>query len=291
MVSDTDRFPEPALPEPALIDNCLAYEPEQQTLTRLSNLVARLFHVPVAYVALLGPDLKVSNRVGVCGGLWQNLRTYPLGRVLAGSFLWPDPSGTSVPGFVPGEVRFAAAAPLRSSDGLELGLLAIADTKPHPEFTSEDLSTLAELAGVLAGKMELRMLVSQAWEAQKPAAEAEKRFRSIAGCAPVMIICSGVDGGAWFVNKAWLEFTGRALEDELGPGYADTFHPDYRDRVVDTYWDAFTVRQPRTIRFPMLRYDGEYRLMEARGAPRFLEDGTFAGFVGCFLDLGTWQGP
>lgn len=269
----------------------VADEPEQESLTRLSKLAARLFQVPVAYLALLGPDVKVSNRVGVGGGLWENLRTYPLGRVLAAPMVWPEPSGVPVPGFVPGEVRFAAAAPLRSSDGLELGLLAIADTKPHPEFTPEDLGALAELARVLAGKMELRVLVSQAREALMPAADAEKRSRGIADYAPVMIICSGVDGDAWFVNKAWLEFTGRALEDELGPGYADAFHPDYRDRVIDTYWDAFTLRKPRTVRFPMLRHDNEYRLIEARGAPRFLEDGTFAGFVGCFIDLGTWQGP
>jgi hypothetical protein len=71
--------------------------------------------------------------------------------------IWPDPSGIPVPGFVCGDLRFAAAAPLRSSEGLELGLLVIADIAPRPEFSRKDYETLAELAGVLAEMMELRL--------------------------------------------------------------------------------------------------------------------------------------
>jgi len=39
-----------------------------------------------------------------------------------------------------------------------------------------------------------------------------------------MIIYSGADGGSLFVNKAWLEFSGRSFAEELGDGYADTAH-------------------------------------------------------------------
>lgn len=286
MVFDTEMV----LPELTWTETGLLDEPEQESLARLASLVARLFRVPVAYVALLGPDAEVSTRVGTGSEWWDRLATFPVARLLAAPVLWPDPSGAAVPGFVPGEIRFAAGAPLRSGGSLELGVLVIADIMPHAEFTSEDLRAMADLAGVLTGNIELRMLVSQVWETQQLAAEANgKRFRSIADYAPVMMICSGVDGDAWFVNKAWLEFTGRSLEEELGPGYADTFHPDYRDRIVETYWDAFQIRKPRTIRFPMLRHDGKYRLIEARGAPRFFKDGTFGGFVGCFIDLGDWE--
>jgi PAS domain S-box-containing protein len=192
-------------------------------------------------------------------------------------------------GFVPGGLQFAALVPLRSSDGLELGLLAIADIAPHPEFSGEKLEILSELAGVFAGKMEMRLMAEQAREAEALLREAEKRFRNIADYAPVMIIYSSVEGGVRFVNKAWLDFTGRPMDEELEAGYAETFHPDYRDRVVETYWDAFQHRRSRTIQFPMRRHDGEYRWMEARGVPRFRDDGTFAGYIGCYIDLGKWK--
>ncbi len=260
-------------------------EPEQADLLRLTKLVEHLFHVPYAYMALLGQNLEVVTRIGSGSEHWESLRTYPLAESIVKPRVWPDPSGEIVAGFDSGELRFAAAAPLRSSDGLDLGLLVIADLQPRPEFSQRDHENLEELASVLAGKMELRLLASQAREAEWRLVEAESRFRSLANAAPIMMIYSGVDGGSSFVNKAWLDFTGRDLDDELGDGFSETFHPDYRERVVDLYWEALQARAPLTLEFPMRRHDGEYRWMEARGMPRILADGKWAGYIGCFIDL------
>jgi PAS domain S-box-containing protein len=251
----------------------------------MTKLVEHLFRLPIAHVALLQADFTVSTRIGSGQEHWENLNTFPVLRALGKPIVWPGPSGSTFTGFIPGELRFVAAVPLRSSDDLELGLLIVGDVVPHPEFSRRDCDTLAELAGVLAGKMELRMLACEARESESEIREAERRFRNIANSAPVMIIYSGVDGGCSFVNKTWLEFTGRDLTDELGDGYADTFHPDYRDGIAKAYWSAFTERKPVSFEFPMRRHDGEYRWMEARGAPRFRDDGGYAGYIGCFVDL------
>src|SRR5438045_3920118 len=50
--------------------------------------------------------------------------------------------------------------------------------------------------------------------------ESEMRFRTVADAAPVMIWMSGTDKLCNFFNKGWLEFTGRALDQELGNGWA-----------------------------------------------------------------------
>src|ERR1019366_430854 len=97
-------------------------EPELDDLLRLTKLVQHLFHVPIAYMALLGPDLTVLTRIGSGSEYWDNVRTYPLAKALAKPIVWPDPGGEPIAGFVCGKVRFVAAVPLRSSDGLELGL-------------------------------------------------------------------------------------------------------------------------------------------------------------------------
>jgi PAS domain S-box-containing protein len=102
---------------------------------------------------------------------------------------------------------------------------------------------------------------------------------------PVLIVYSGVDGARSFVNDTLLEFTGRTREEELGDGLPETYHPDYRQAVEKAYWDAFQQRTPLVIEFPMRRHDGEYRWMLARGNPRFLDNGTFAGYTGCFVDM------
>jgi hypothetical protein len=40
----------------------------------------------------------------------------------------------------------------------------------------------------------------------------------------------------------------------------------------------------------MRRHDGEYRWMLARGMPRFRDDGAFAGYIACLVDV-TDQRP
>jgi len=260
-------------------------EPEEVVLLRMTKLVEHLFHVPIAYMALLQSDLTVVRRIGSGQEFWNRLKQFPAQKVLAEAVIWADVGGDEAEQFDFGDLRFVASAPLRSSDGLDVGLLVIADVAPRPEFSPRDLETLAELAGVLAGKMELRWMAFEARDSESTLGEAENRFLNIANCAPVMIIFSGTDGGSSFVNNTWLEFTGRSLDEELGDGYAESFHPDHRERVMREYWTAFEARRPVTIELPMRRHDGEYRWMQARGVPRLLDNGQCAGYIGCFMDL------
>lgn len=69
--------------------------------------------------------------------------------------------------------------------------------------------------------------------------ESEQRFRNIANSAPVMMWTSGVDGGADFINRSWLDFTGRSIEESLGNGWAQSIHPDDLHKSFESYSSAF----------------------------------------------------
>ena len=56
--------------------------------------------------------------------------------------------------------------------------------------------------------------------------ESEKRFQTTADAAPVLMWMSGEDKLCTYVNKAWLEFTGRSLEHELRNGWSESIYPD-----------------------------------------------------------------
>ena len=264
-------------------------EPESETLLRLTTLVEHLFHVPVAYMALLDGAGKVARRIG-CGHEDGKLfGGFALDKVLHSPVTVRDTADCDFPDFDWGELRFAASVPLRSREGMTLGLLVIADRQPRPEFSGEDETSLAELAEVLAGKMELRRIASQAIETELTLREAEGRFQAIANSAPVPMACGGPDGALTFLNRAWLELTGRTLEEELGFGWLQGVHPDFREQTVDRCWSALLERTPVSIEIPMLCRDGSYRRMMGRGVPRFLEGGVFAGFIGCLTDAGEFS--
>jgi two-component system, cell cycle sensor histidine kinase and response regulator CckA len=115
--------------------------------------------------------------------------------------------------------------------------------------------------------------------------ESEERFRNMANAAPVMIWTSGTDKRFTFVNKRWMDFTGRSSEQELGNGWADNVHPDDVERCCAAYSSSFDAHQPFTMEYRMCRADGEYRWILNSGVPRFEPDGVFEGYVGSCIDI------
>ena len=118
-----------------------------------------------------------------------------------------------------------------------------------------------------------------------PLRESEERFRFVANSAPVMIWMAGPDTLCTYVNRPWLDFTGRQMEHELGSGWAEGVHPDDRDRCVETYLEAFDHRRPFTLEYRLRRYDGEYRWILDSGTPKSDPDGSFAGYIGSAVDV------
>jgi PAS domain S-box-containing protein len=115
--------------------------------------------------------------------------------------------------------------------------------------------------------------------------ESEGRFRLMAETTPVMVWMSGPDKGCTYVNKHWLDFTGRPLERQLGDGWSEGVHPDDFQRCLHTYGEAFDARQAFRMEYRLQRYDGEYRWILDVGVPRFGSDGTFEGYIGSCIDV------
>ncbi len=116
-------------------------------------------------------------------------------------------------------------------------------------------------------------------------AESEQRFRTMADSAPVLLWVSDEQGKAIYFNVGWLRFTGRTLEQQLGDGWLASVHPDDLQRTRDAFNIALASRAPLDIELRLRQRDDEYRWVLNNGAPRFLPDGTFAGFVGSCIDI------
>jgi PAS domain S-box-containing protein len=112
----------------------------------------------------------------------------------------------------------------------------------------------------------------------------EHRFRELLDASPVMVWMSGTDAMCTFFNRAWLEFRGRTLQEELGNGWAEGLHPDDRDLSLETYLKAFTARCPFRVQYRVQRAGGEYSWIESSGTP-LIEDTVFVGFMGTAMDV------
>jgi PAS domain S-box-containing protein len=112
----------------------------------------------------------------------------------------------------------------------------------------------------------------------------EQRFRELLDATPIMVWMSGTDAVCTFFNRAWLEFRGRTLEEELGSGWTEGLHPDDRDLCLETYLKAFTARAPFRVQYRVQRAGGGYAWIENSGTP-LIEDTVFVGFMGTAMDV------
>jgi PAS domain S-box-containing protein len=116
--------------------------------------------------------------------------------------------------------------------------------------------------------------------------DSELHFRAVADAVPVLMWRADPENrGIWF-NKTWLDYTGRAMEQEIGFGWAADVHPEDLDEAMRRCQAALDARLPLEMEFRMRRHDGEYRWMLDRGNPVYDgPGGAFSGYIGTCIDI------
>ena len=158
-----------------------------------------------------------------------------------------------------------------------------------PIWVSISCMPICDGAGAPVALLGLFSDVTQRKAAEAALKESEERFRNTADTAPVMLWVTDSEKQFTFVNKTWLDFTGRALEQELGGGWVAGVHPDDLQRCSDVFSAAFDARRNFQIEMRLRRADGEYRSILCSGVPRFLSGGAFAGYIGSDIDITDLQ--
>jgi PAS domain S-box-containing protein len=159
------------------------------------------------------------------------------------------------------------------------------------QLTVWDLYKWYIVSGLCLLVAQTSLIIGLLWQratrrkAQAALKESEQRFRLVANTAPVMIWTTGTDKLCNYVNKPWLDFTGRTLEQELGSGWSEGIHSEDIDTCVKTYTEAFDRREQFDMQYRLRRHDGEYRWISDIGVPRFNQDGSLAGYIGSCLDV------
>jgi PAS domain S-box-containing protein len=147
------------------------------------------------------------------------------------------------------------------------------------------ISPVKDSGGCVMGASAIARDVTEKKRIEAALRDNEARFRMMADTAPVMVWMAGPDTHITFVNKRWLEFTGRTVEEEVGDNWFTGIHPAELERCRQSYLDAFSSEQPFFLEYRLRRHDGEYRWIIDTGVPLFDDDGRFGGYIGTCVDL------
>jgi PAS domain S-box-containing protein len=131
--------------------------------------------------------------------------------------------------------------------------------------------------------------VTEKEQVQKILQESEERFRHMADNAPVMIWLSNEDDKTIYVNKYWTDFTGISPEEAFGDGWDKVIHPGDIHIGIGEYKKGLVDKKPVSLIYRLRYRTGEYRWVLDKSIPRFLEDGTFLGYIGSLVDIHDYK--
>src|SRR6185436_7294438 len=97
--------------------------------------------------------------------------------------------------------------------------------------------------------------------------DSERRFRAVAERAPALIWSCDQSLSRDYVNKTWLNFTGRTLEQELGTGWQEGVPGSDVFRWQELVGAAAAQRDPYSIEYRLRRADGALRWIIETGSP------------------------
>lgn len=119
----------------------------------------------------------------------------------------------------------------------------------------------------------------------KELTESEKRFRSMADNTDVLIAVRDQTEELIYFNKAWSQLTGRTAEELIRMGWHDLIHQSDKKNFLDIHHQAYAQKVSYSTEMRLLGVYGSYHWLLKKGTPRFLSDGTFAGYISSCVDI------
>jgi len=113
----------------------------------------------------------------------------------------------------------------------------------------------------------------------------EDYLRLVTDTIPGLIWSAHATGEIEYLNKAWLQYSGRTMEQAGGWGWQATIHPDDLPSMLEIWRGMIREQRAGEVEARMRRHDGVYRWFLFRGVPLFNADGKLFRWHGTSTDI------
>lgn len=145
----------------------------EETYQRITRLAAQMLDMPVAVISLVEGDRQwfkahvggdrneIPRELSFCAHAICQADVFVIEDATKDARFAQNPFVTDGP-----KIRFYAGAPLRTNDGLNMGALAVLDTKPRT-FSQKDKQNLTDFAAMVMDALETRLIIDRAETAER----------------------------------------------------------------------------------------------------------------------------
>lgn len=128
--------------------------------------------------------------------------------------------------------------------------------------------------------------ISENQEAEKKLIKSEQLFKRLTSKAPAGIFQTDTEGACNYVNKRWSEYAGLSYEEAMGGyGWADTVHPDDKDRIL-VEWQKYMLSDDNEIEteFRFLHKNKKVTWVSVKTVGIYDAQNKLYGYIGMALD-------
>ena len=113
----------------------------------------------------------------------------------------------------------------------------------------------------------------------------EEVYRTLVETFPHVVWVGNSDGNVTFLNQAWYEWTGRAVEESLGSRWAESVHPDDAEALLAKWKKAYSEGAPYEGECRFVATDGSFKNATFIGVPVRDHSGKITNWVGIDIDI------
>ena len=147
------------------------------------------------------------------------------------------------------------------------------------------ISPVRDQSGTVIGASKIARDLTAELQVRTALSDIEARFGLMADNISQLAWITHPDGGIFWFNRRWFEYTGTTLEESQGYGWQKILHPDHIERVNEKVAVFLQSGEDWEDTFPLLGKDGEYRWFLSRAVPQRDAAGKILYWFGTNTDV------
>lgn len=147
------------------------------------------------------------------------------------------------------------------------------------------ITSLTDVDGEVYGFLNITHDLTEKRKAEEEIKRSRDFYLKLLDDFPNPVWRSDPYGKCNYCNKAWLNFTGRKIEQEIGNGWTENLHSEDRERVLRDYYDAHKKRINFATEFRLKNSHNEYRWVVDFGIPYYDFENKFMGYLCSCYDI------